>query len=84
MYVIYATWWNIMHLCVQNFDRLKCGKCVRGWHKIENYGLKCSYCFGLGHIKECCWKSNGKIFATFANYLEVLVNDEEATLVELN
>jgi hypothetical protein len=80
MYVNYATWWDIVHLCAQNFDRPKCGKCVRGGAKTKKYGLTCSYYFGLGHIEECCWKKNGKGLAASANYLEVVVNDEEATL----
>jgi hypothetical protein len=61
----------------------KCGKCGGG-DKIENCGFKCSYCFGLGHTKERCWKKNGKGFTTITNYLEVSVNDEKATLTELN
>jgi sulfatase maturation enzyme AslB (radical SAM superfamily) len=51
---------------------------------MENCGLKCSYCFELSHIDERCWKKNKRSFPTTANYLEVLVNDEEATLTELN
>jgi hypothetical protein len=61
----------------------KCGKCGRG-HEIENCGFKCSYCFGSSHIEEHCWKKNGKGPIAITNYLEVLVNDEEATLTELN
>ncbi len=53
-------------------------------HKTKNYGLKCLYCFGLGHIEEHCWKNNGRGFLASANYLKVLINDEEATLTQLN
>jgi hypothetical protein len=59
--------------------RPKCAKC-RGGHKIDNYGLKCSFCFRLRHIEDRCWKKFAKgLFAT-TNFLEVLVDDEKATL----
>ncbi len=51
---------------------------------MENCGLKCSYCFKLNHTEDCCWKKNGKGPSATTNYLEVLINDEEATLTELN
>jgi hypothetical protein len=35
-------------------------------------------------MEQCCWKKNEKGVATFVNYLEVLVNDGEATLAKLN
>jgi hypothetical protein len=38
-------------------------------------------CFGMGHTREQCWKKNWKGPITTTNYLEVLVNDKEATLV---
>jgi hypothetical protein len=38
----------------------------------------------MEHTEKCCWKKNEKGVATFVNYLKVLVNDGEATLVELN
>jgi hypothetical protein len=38
----------------------------------------------MGHVKNMCWKKNGEGPSTFANFLEVLVNDEEVTLTELN
>ncbi len=37
--------------CSKLFEKPKCGKCERG-HNTENYGLKCSYCFKLGHIEK--------------------------------
>jgi hypothetical protein len=64
--------------------RPKCGKCGRG-HRVENCGIRCSFCNGLGHSKDRYWKKkNIKQSNSIANYLEVLVNDEEATLIELN
>jgi hypothetical protein len=62
----------------------KCGKCGRG-HKVKNCAIRCSFCNGLGHSKDRCWRKKGTKPSNFiANYLEVLVNDEEATLNELN
>jgi hypothetical protein len=61
----------------------KCSKC--GGHRVENYGIKCSFCNGLGHSKDRYWKKkNIKPSNYTTNYLKVLVNDEEATLTELN
>jgi len=34
-------------------SRPKCLKCGE-LHKTKNCGLKCNFCKGLGHIKECC------------------------------
>jgi len=31
----------------------KCAKCGM-FHKIENCGIKCSFCSGLGHLEERC------------------------------
>jgi hypothetical protein len=64
--------------------RPKCGKCGGG-HKVENYGIRCSFCNGLRYSEDRCWKKKyTKPFNSIANYLEVLVNDEEATLTKLN
>ncbi len=71
------------YMCSKLYDRPKHGKCGRG-HKTKNYRLKCSYYFGLGHTKEQCWKKNGRRLVVVANYLEVLINDEKATLAKLN
>jgi hypothetical protein len=39
----------------------------------------------MGHSEECCWKKKDiKPFNSTANYLQVLVNDEESTFTELN
>jgi len=55
-------------------------------HRIENCGVKCSFCAGLGHSEDRCWKKSkdGKVHPGLANFLEVLLNDEEATLHQLN
>ncbi len=70
--------------CLEHSDMgLKCDKC--GGHRVENYGIRCSFCNGLGHSKDRCWKKkNIKPSNSTANYLEVLFNDEEATLIALN
>jgi predicted aspartyl protease len=48
--------------------------------------MKCSFCAGLGHSEDRCWKEpkDGKVHPGSANFLEVLLNDEEATLHQLN
>ncbi len=63
----------------------KCVKCGLP-HKIENCGVKCGYCYGMGHIEDKCWKGgkDGKTTSTSNKYLEVLVNDEEVILEQLN
>jgi hypothetical protein len=37
--------------CSKLFEKPKHGKC-EGGHKTKKIGLKCSYCFELGHIEE--------------------------------
>jgi len=64
-----------------NEPRPKCAK--RGMpHRTENCGVKCSFCSGLGHSEERCWKKSkdAKSYFRAANFLEVLLNDEAATL----
>jgi predicted aspartyl protease len=55
-------------------------------HRTENCGVKCSFCSGLGHSKDRCWKrsKDGKSYPRAANFLEVLSDDEEVTLQQLN
>jgi predicted aspartyl protease len=55
-------------------------------HRTENCGIKCSFCSGLGHSEGRCWKKSkdGKSYSGAANFLEVLLNDEAATLQQLN
>jgi len=55
-------------------------------HRTENCGIKCTFCSGLGHSKDRCWKKPkyGKSHSGIANFLEVLLNDEAATLQHLN
>jgi hypothetical protein len=62
----------------------KCGKCGGG-HRLENYGIRCSFCNGLRHSEDRYWKKkDNKPSNSTTNYLEVLVNDEDATLKKLN
>ncbi len=56
-------------------------------HRTENCGVKCSFCAGLGHSEDMCWKKpkDGKVHPGSAtNFLEMLLDDEEATLHQLN
>jgi hypothetical protein len=62
--------------------RPKCAKCGSG-HKTDNCGLKCSFYFGLRHTKDRCWKKPAKVLFATTNFLEILVDDEEATLSKL-
>jgi hypothetical protein len=61
----------------------KCAKCNMP-HRIENCGIKCSFCAGLGHSEDRCWRKpkDGKVQS--GNFVEVLLNDEQATLQQLN
>jgi len=55
-------------------------------HRTENCGVKCSFCSGLGHSEDRCWKKSKDAKSHFgaANFLEVLLNDEAATLQQFN
>ncbi len=68
-----------------NEPRPKCAKCGMP-HRTKNCGVKCSFCAGLGHSEDRCWKKpkDGKAHPGSANFLEVLLNDEDATLHQLN
>jgi len=68
-----------------NEPRSKCAKCGM-FHRTENCGIKCSFCSGLGHSEDRCWKKpkDGKPHSGAVNFLEVLLNDKEATLQQLN
>jgi predicted aspartyl protease len=68
-----------------NEPRPKCTKCGMP-HRIKNCGVKCSFCSGLGHLEDRCWKKSkdGKSHSGAANFLEVLLNDETTTLQQLN
>jgi predicted aspartyl protease len=68
-----------------NEARPKCAKCNMP-HRIENCGIKCTFCAGLGHLEDRCWKKpkDGKSHSGTANFVEVLLDDEEATLQQLN
>jgi hypothetical protein len=68
-----------------NEARLKCAKCNMP-HRTENCEIKCTFCAGLGHLEDRCWKKSkdGKPHSKTANFVEVLLDDEEATLQQLN
>ncbi len=68
-----------------NEARPKCAKCGMP-RRTENCGIKCTFCTGLGHSEDRCWKKpkDGKSHFGAANFLEVLLNDEAATLQQLN
>ncbi len=55
-------------------------------HRTENCGIKCNFCAGLGHSEDRCWKKpkEGKPHPRTTNFVEVLLDDEEATLQQLN
>jgi hypothetical protein len=63
----------------------KCAKCGMS-HRTENCGVKYSFCSSLGHSKDKCWKKpkDGKSHSGATNFLEVLLNDEEATIQQFN
>ncbi len=68
-----------------NEARSKCAKCNMP-HRTENCGIKCTFCACLGHSEDGCWKKpkDGKPHPGTANFVEVLLDDEEATLQQLN
>jgi hypothetical protein len=68
-----------------NEPQPKCAKCDM-FHKTKNCEIKCSLCSRLGHSKDRCWKEpkNGKSNSKTIFFLEVLLNDEEATMQQLN
>ncbi len=51
-----------------------------------NYGLRCGYYTCMGHTKNKCWKKRKetKSLSSTNNYVEILVDDEVATLEQLN
>jgi hypothetical protein len=65
--------------------RPKCAKCGMS-HRTENCGVKCTFCTGLGHSEDRCWRKpkDGRKHDGIANFVEILLNDEEATLQQLN
>jgi len=68
-----------------NEPRPKCAKCGMPY-RTENCGVKCSFCAELGHSEDRCWKKprDGKMHPGSANFLEIMLDDEEATLHQLN
>jgi hypothetical protein len=69
----------------QNEARPKCAKCNLP-HRTENCGVKCTFCTGLGHSEDKCWKKpkDGKSTSGTANFVEVMLNDEATTEQQLN
>jgi predicted aspartyl protease len=65
--------------------RPKCAKCHLP-HRTENCGVKCTFCIGLGHSEDKCWKKtkDGKSAFGAVNFLEVMFDDEAATEQRLN
>jgi len=63
----------------------KCAKCGMP-HRTKNCGIKCTFCIGLGHSEDRCWKKpkDGKSHSGAANFLEVLLTDEAVTMQQLN
>ncbi len=68
-----------------NEARPKCAKCGKT-HRTENCGIKCTFCSGLGHSEDRCWRKpkDGKSQFGATNFLEVLLNDEAATMQQLD
>jgi hypothetical protein len=68
-----------------NEARPKCAKCNMP-HRTEKCGIKCTFCTGMGHFEDKCWKKpkDGKSIAGAANFLEVLLDDGAATEQQLN
>jgi hypothetical protein len=68
-----------------NETRPKCAKCNMP-HRTKNCGIKCTFCAGLGHSEDKCWKKpkDGKSTAGAANFLEVLLDDGAAIEQQLN
>jgi hypothetical protein len=68
-----------------NDARPKCAKCNMP-HRTENCGIKCTFCTGLGHLEDRCWKKpkDERMHTGTANFVEVLLSDEEAMLQQLN
>ncbi len=85
-------WWKIMFtttfvtICPKIKDlKPKCGK----WglpRRIKNCDFRCGYYTGIGHIENKCWKKKKEVksHSTTNNYMELLVDDEVATLEHLN
>jgi hypothetical protein len=44
-------------------------------HRTENCVVKCSFCAGLGHSEDKCWKKprDGRTHPGSANFLEVML-----------
>jgi predicted aspartyl protease len=77
---------HIATTCPRFYEpRPKCAKCGMP-HRIDNYGVKCSFCSSLGHSEDRCWKKtkDGRSNSGAANFLEVLLDDEATITEKLN
>ncbi len=77
---------HIATTCPRFYEpRPKCAKCGMP-HRTDNCGVKCSFCSGLGHSEDRCWKKpkDGRSNSGAANFLEVLLDDEAAIAEQLN
>ncbi|CAM6077267.1 unnamed protein product [Sphagnum tenellum] len=77
---------HIATTCPRFYEpRPKCAKCGMP-HRTDNYGVKCSFCSDLGHSEDMCWKKSkdGRSNSAAANFLEVMLDDEAATVEQLN
>jgi len=63
----------------------KCAKCDMP-HRTKNCGIKYTFYTSLRHSEDRCWKKpkDGKSYSGATNFLEVLLNDEAATMLQLN
>jgi hypothetical protein len=77
---------HIATTCPRFYEpRPKCAKCGMP-HRTDNCGVKCSFCSGLGHSEDRCWKKPKDRRSNYgaANFLEVLLDDEATTAEKLN
>jgi hypothetical protein len=51
---------------------------------MEKFGSWSNFCNGLGHTKERCWKKKYSKPGAATNYLEVMIDDEKITTIQLN
>ncbi len=59
-------------------------KSVEDYTKKRIYRVRCNFYGGMGHIENKCWKKNPKNGTIVAKILKVPIDDEEATLAQLN
>ncbi len=76
---------HIIGACpIHTYIQQKCAKCGGG-QRVGNCGFSSPFYNGFGHAEDICWKNrDSKGLISIANYLEMLVNNEETTLAKLN